>query len=538
MRDPARPEVCKVRAGGTLRWVPTARFIFFALAPTTGLSDDSSDPPLDRGEAANRPSGSGDGRPRAKGRDRYGNAALIRLAAPLIASVACFALTLFTDRTLLMWHDPTQSGASMAAGNLYWTIVCVPVTAMGFVTPLIAAATIRRPGDHAHRRKQRMATLVWQSGWITVAAVPVLGIVAWVAPAIFRASGHEAALVASEATYLRLLLMVAPASMLEAGWGAFFIGRRMTAPVVRLNIVAAVINVVMDGWLIFGAMGVPALGIRGAAIATAVAMWTKVLIYAVLIVRSEAFRRGTPGQWRPQGRVAIEILAPGGTLGVGQLVRSGLMSYVLIGIGAVSTVGLAASTAAMSIYQFVAIPMVGLATAVTVMSSEAVSESGGYRLAWSVIGRASRMSAVYMGGCLLVMWGFPGIVLRISLGSAASVDDPELWSTAISLLRIAAVYGLLDVTLLIFGAGLKGLGMTLSLLLSTCFAAGLAWLFSRWPVGENGSSIYFWWAVLMVWAVGQTVAYAVVLGFKYGGLRVKHGIGRCRDGVWSAAATR
>ena len=474
--------------------------------------------------------------------DPFGTAALLRLAAPLVVSVACFALTLFTDRTLLMWFDPQQSGASMAAGNLYWTLVCVPITALGFVTPLVAAASagtgrgVRNPAARLIR-KQRFAALVWQTLWITLAFVPVLLAIAVAAPSIFAAAGHDASLAAEEAIYLRRLMWVAPASMLEAGLSGYFVGRRITGPILWINIATAILNVLLDAWLIFGGLGVPALGIAGAAMATAIAMWFKSSVYLVMIIRTPSFRRGSfainrsddssaTAVWRPNRTIMAEIMWPGSTLGIGQLVRSGLMSYVLMGIGSVSIVGLAASTAAMSLYQLIAIPMIGLATAVTVLVSQATGMSGGTDLdddrrapaerpssAGSIILRGVRVGGVYMAAFAVVMLLAPDTLLRISIGPVSD-QNLSVYAAARPLLMIAAVYGLSDVVVLIVTAGLKGLGWTMSLLLSICFAAVLAWSFSLLESAISGGGVIFWWIVLLVWVAGQAAAIAATAAAK------------------------
>ena len=54
-------------------------------------------------------------------------AEVLRIALPLMVSAGTFALVLFADRTLLLWHDGSSMSASMAGGNLFWVIVCLPV---------------------------------------------------------------------------------------------------------------------------------------------------------------------------------------------------------------------------------------------------------------------------------------------------------------------------------------------------------------------------------------------------------------------------
>ena len=423
---------------------------------------------------------------------------LIRTAAPLVVSVACFAVTLFTDRTLLMWFDPTSSAASMSAGNLYWTVACIPVTALGFVTPLIAMAA-GGGSDRAGRdgRRRRIASLVWHVGWITAASLPLWFVLAFGADAFFRWTGHAADLAAAEATYFRCLLVVAPASMLEAGLSAFFVGRRITRPIMTLNLIAAAVNVVLDAWFIFGGLGLPAGGILGAAAATAAAMWIKVAIYVVLVGRSASFRRVMRQTLRPTWAIAGDVLRPGTVLGVSQLLRSFLMSFILLRIGRVSVDALAATTASLSLHQLVAIPMIGLSTAVTVLVGSGPATRAGRTITlggWLVGG--------YMGTMALLMVLAPGPLLWLSLGD---VESEAIRRTARSLLGLAAVYGLIDGALQVVAAGLKGVGRTLVLLLSMCAATGLVVAVvavggERWE-----SRVEFWWCLLIGWAAVQLV---------------------------------
>lgn len=51
-------------------------------------------------------------------------AEVLRVALPLMISTGTFSLVLFADRTLLLRFDGTSMSASMAAGNLFWTLVC------------------------------------------------------------------------------------------------------------------------------------------------------------------------------------------------------------------------------------------------------------------------------------------------------------------------------------------------------------------------------------------------------------------------------
>ena len=457
---------------------------------------------------------------------------LIRIAIPLILSVACFSITLFTDRTLLMWYGPESSAASMAAGNLYWTVACIPITALGFVTPLVAAACTRsyehaprhrggvsttRPTDARRDRTRRRidtARLVMAGIWIVVFSIPAWWLLGQFAETIFRWADHAPSLAAKEATYFRLLLWVAPAAMLEACLGAFFVGRRHTRPVLIANVGAAVINVLLDVWFIFGGLGLPAGGVFGAAAATMVASWAKAAGLFVFVVFAKSFRRVLMQTWHPRLESMLAILLPGSTLGIQQLIRSAAMSFVLIRIGSASINGLAATTAAMSLYQFITIPMVGLATAITVVTGQNAKRFGnpeGLR----TIGRGWLLG---IGGFAIagaVMVASPHTLLQVFLppeavdatattANAANTKtiDLPLLDTAAGLLRLAVLYGVVDLTLLVLGAGLKGLQRTMVLLLSTLFASLIALLWAR-SIPNQPEAVWQWWQLLIAWAAIQ-----------------------------------
>ncbi|QEG39251.1 Multidrug resistance protein NorM [Roseimaritima ulvae] len=430
---------------------------------------------------------------------------MLSVALPLTATVGCFAVTLFTDRTLLMWYQPVSSAASLAAGNLYWATVCIPVTAMGFITPLVAIAMgpKRRRGE----ANRRVWSLLWQAIWITLLCIPVFAMVGLFSEQLFVAVGHAAELAAEEATYFRTLLLVAPASMLEAGLTAFFVGRRITTPILRANVASAVLNVVLDYWLIFGGLGLPALGVLGAALATAVAMWFKVAVFATLLIRLSSFGRHRVTAWRPSRKLMSEIMVPGSALGIQQLIRSALFSFVLMAIGTASVNGLAATSAALSLYQLLSIPAIGLATAVSVVTGQAYAKSG-IGLAVKVVRRSLVLGgsfAIALAG-LLVM--FPGPLLDISLGGVLAAQRSEIEPVATRLLGFAAVYCLFDVAGLTLAAAAKSIGKTTLLLTATAISGFVCVTIGWMHAPTNAAAVSYWWSVLIVWAALQFLGIA------------------------------
>ena len=52
-----------------------------------------------------------------------------------------------------------------------------------------------------------------------------------------------------------------------------------------VGLIAVALNVVLDPIMIFGLLGCPRMGVSGAALASAISIWVKFLIYLVLTIR-------------------------------------------------------------------------------------------------------------------------------------------------------------------------------------------------------------------------------------------------------------
>ena len=449
---------------------------------------------------------------RHAGEARRGLRPLLTLALPLIVSTGCFALTLFIDRTLLLWFDPNHAGAAMAAGNMYWTAACLPVMAVGYLSTIVAQAD-------GGRRLSTIGPAIWQSVWLTAAMLPLCMAGMFLAGPLFGSMGHEPALASVEASFFRLLMLVAPGAMLEAGLSAFYVGRGQTRPVMQANIVATVVNLLLDAVLIFGLLGLPALGAVGAAIATAAAMWIKVVWYAVGIWR--AGRLGSSDEaadpaaadefglraWQPNKTLLLAIVSGGGTLGVQQMLRSGAISGVLAAVGQIGASALAASSLVMSLVQLATIPLIGLATAVTVLSGQRLAQRGTPRASWSIVSGGLFLSLAVLVPLSAIAIGTPDVIVNAFAVGPGADEIASLGPQVQPLLLLGAVLLVLDTVAQLVAAALRGLGAVRPLFLSTAIASGVVLTLVPLCIGQLEAL----WSLLLVWTAIQAVGCGVSL---------------------------
>ena len=207
-------------------------------------------------------------------------AEVLRVAVPLMISAGTFSVVLFADRTLLLWHDGASMSASMAAGNLFWVLICLPVGIVSMTGAIIS----QHIGNH---EPEKVGRLLWQSIWLSLMFAPVFLLIGVFARQFFIATGQPEELINLEAIYLRFLMLAAMGIVLETALSGFFSAIERTRIVMWVSIASGLLNLALDGLLIFGWGPFPSLGIMGAAIATAISFWFKVVCFGWLILRPQ-----------------------------------------------------------------------------------------------------------------------------------------------------------------------------------------------------------------------------------------------------------
>ena len=214
---------------------------------------------------------------RGRGGGAGGGREVALLAYPLILGHLSFTVQTFVDRLFLTWYSPEAVAGAVTGLFAVWSIVALFTGTGEYLTTFVAQYLgAGRPGAHRagplagrlllpRRRRRRRG------------AQPVRD-------ARVRPAGHAPALRAYEVEYAGALMLGAFPVILMATLSTFFAGRGQTQAVLRVNVLATVVNVVLDYLLIFGHGGFPELGVKGAALATVLSGVVSVAVYAPVIL--------------------------------------------------------------------------------------------------------------------------------------------------------------------------------------------------------------------------------------------------------------
>ncbi len=323
---------------------------------------------------------------------------------------------------------------------------------MGYVNAMTAQY-------HGARRPERCVQSVTQGLWLSLAFAPLLLALVPLVHRGFAWAGHSPRQVELEFAYFRVLMTGSVLFLVQAALTGFFVGIGRTRVVMLANLVGILANVPLNWALVLGRLGLPALGIEGAALGTLAGALVIVTILFAAYLRSPEWRaHGGARAWLPRRDLVRRLLRYGTPAGAESLVNVfafNVFVQLMHGYGP----AVASAVTITFNYDLVAfIPMLGIGAAVTALTGQAIGAgdtAGARRTAFLGLRVAWTYAGVMM---VLFVVGAPALVRVFSRGFGAG--DAAILPLAETLLRLAAVYTLADATQIVFAGALRGAGDT------------------------------------------------------------------------------
>jgi MATE family multidrug resistance protein len=421
------------------------------------------------------------------------------LALPVAATQIGTMLLGFVD-TIMVGRVGTDALAASAIANvwIYGTTQLALGTIFG-IDPIVAQAHGAGRGDVAGRALQRGLVLA------LLLSVPV-GL-AWVGCERFLVwTGQDVELARMAQRYTLVQLPSLPFFLAFHALRQYLQGREMVRPALLVMVLANGINALLNWALIFGHLGMPALGLEGAGIATGL---TRVACFAILVWWVLALRLHA-GAWLPWSRDAIawpglrEILRLGVPVGFQTSLEVWAFSGAALIAGHLGAAALAAHSVVlnMAALSFMMPLGVGLAASTRVGNLlGARRPDDAQRAAWVAIALGA---GVMMLSALLFVLGrnwLPRIY----------TSEPEVIALATRILPIAAAFQIFDGTQVVGCGVLRGMGRTRPAAwfnLIGYWVIGLplgGWLALRAGFGLDG----IWWGL----AIGLALVSALLVAW-------------------------
>jgi multidrug resistance protein, MATE family len=431
---------------------------------------------------------------------------LLEIALPLVISAGSLSLMHVVDRIYLTWWSTDALAASLPAGILFWTAISLPMGIALYTNTFVAQY------DGAGR-KDRVVASLWQGiGLAVLAGIVLLGLLPFT-EGLFALMGHEPQVQAYEVEYFSIMLWGAGATILAAVLSSFFAGRGQTRVVMYVNGFVALVNVGLDYALIFGIDGLlPAMGVRGAALATVFAQYASVGLFTVLLIR-ECRASGYPlwEQRRFDRELSGRMLWYGMPHGIQFVVDVAGFAIFIALVGTIGSRELAATNLAFNLNSLVFIPMMGMGTAVMTLVGRRIGERDP-QLAVRTTWMAMAISGGYMLAFAPVYVLAPDLIIAPYFAYSASGELEQMRPMVVQLLYFVALYSFFDAMAVVFGSAVRGAGDTRFSLIFSLLAACLVLVLPVWLAWRSQTITlnYSWWIVsgyIMLLGVGFAIRF-------------------------------
>jgi len=418
--------------------------------------------------------------------------ATLSLAVPLAAAnVAQMAMGV-TDTVMVGSLGPVPLAAVGLGANFYFTIAVVCQGVVSAVSPLAAFAMGAARRDEVGR--------ITASAFVlgAVFAVPLMAALT-IAPRALAPIGYDPALIGGIGEFLHAIVWGTP------GFLGFAVLRSLLAALSRPRAIMAVLvfgigtNALLNWLLIFGHLGLPALGLAGSGYASAINQW---LMFLGLLCVASRLRRE---DWLSARYAALATM----TADMARILKLGLpiagLQAVEVGVFFASTTvmglfganALAAHQIALNCASVTFMVPLGMSQAATVRIA-AERGSGSFAAARRAGVVALGLGIAFMSLSAAVFWSVPEPIV----GAYIALGDPgnrEVVALALRFLAVAAVFQIVDGLQAVAAGALRGYhDATVPMILAGCgywgigFAGGLAFAF---PLGAG--PIGLWWGFVL-----------------------------------------
>ncbi len=390
---------------------------------------------------------------------------MVVIALPMAVSFACDTVMIFTDRIFLSRLGPQWMNGAMVGGLTSFLMISFFIGLMGYVTAL--AAQYLGAG-----RKAFCSVVVTQGILVALIAYPLIVAARPLAYGLFSVMQLSDAEVGPARAYFDILVYGSVIVLLRCSLSSFFSGIGRTRVVMTSSLLAMVVNVIVSYILIFGRLGFPAMGIKGAAMGSVFGSFCGVLMMAASYFNGAYWIEFKIREsFVFNGEVMKKFLRFGYPMGVEMFLSILGFDVMIMMFHSAGPVAATASTIMFNWDLVSFIPLLGIEVGVT-------SLVGRYMGAGRPdIAHRSAMSGIKFGiGYSLVIFilfvGFPGLLVNLFKPDVSNAVFSAARPIAMAMLRFASMYVCVMTVFISLIGALRGAGDTFW---AMCYSVFLQW---------------------------------------------------------------
>ncbi|HAA90582.1 MAG TPA: MATE family efflux transporter [Peptococcaceae bacterium] len=431
---------------------------------------------------------------------------IIALAWPAILEMLLYMLLDIVDVAFVGRLGPRALAAVGLGAQIYFSVLFVFSAIAAGATALIARAI-------GAGEKQKAGRVAGQALLLALMIGAGFGLVAFFfAQEIVGLFRFEEEVRQLAAVYLRTAGTPAAFALLLFVASGIFRGAGLTKIPLVIAGITNIVHIGADYVFIFGKLGLPALGVQGAALATAFAQTFGCFLAILLLLTGLTPLRVSPDDFF---RLEFGLIGKVVNLSVPAGLEEALISFGAIAssylLAALGTLAFAAHQVTLVAESLSYMPGYGFAVAATTLVGQSLGAGrpeDACRHAWEAV----KLALLVMGGVALIFLFVPELVVQLF------ASDPEVIGLSALCLRIAAFEQPGIAIDMVLAGALRGAGDTRTPMLITVFST---W-FLRLPLFYLAVDVYsFGLPVIWVITVGDWLVRAMLVAscFKRGNWR-------------------
>lgn len=430
----------------------------------------------------------------------------LSLGLPLIAMTLTQSVIHLIDTIMVGWYGVTELAAAVLGTTFFFVFFIMGSGFAAAVMPLVSEA-VAGGKEVVIRRVTRMG--MWLSVLYAICSIPII----FFSGKILVLLGQDPELSNMAQTYLRYACVSMAPALIIMVLRSYLSALERTTVFLWIIISSLLLNTTLNWMLIFGNLGMPELGLVGAALASTITQIITTLILIIYIIKDKElskyaiFKRIYKIDWNVFGTV----FNLGWPIGLTWLAEVLSFAGTAIIIGLIGTIPLAAHGIALQIVSISFMFHLGLSQACTVKISYYLEKKDIDSLGKGIIA-AFVLSLMLVLFAVLIFLSLPEQIL----GAFLAPDDPSrglIIALGTTLLMMAAIFQVFDSGQVMILGSLRGFKDTKVPMVMAAFG--------YWTVGLPSSyylGIYLEFGAPGVW-VGLAVGLALVCCLL--GLRLK-----------------
>ncbi|MDD8022923.1 MAG: MATE family efflux transporter [Paracoccaceae bacterium] len=409
---------------------------------------------------------------------------LLVLGLPLIGSNLAQMSLHVTDTIMLGWYGVPEL-AAVVLGSSYFFILFILGSGFSYAVMGMVAQALGAGEEAQVRRDARMG--LWLSILFGVAVMPLM----WASGPILLALGQRPELAQLAQDYLRVGMWGMVPALIIAVLKSYLSAQERTQVVMWVTLWGVVLNILANWALIFGNLGAPEMGVRGAALASVGVQISTSSLLLAYAAWAPALRKFHLLQrfWRPDWPAFVQVARVGLPIGLASVSEAGLFQASALMMGWIGTEQLAAHGIALELASLTFMVHMGLSNAATVRVGRARGARDGARLRDGAL-VAQLMSLVFGGVTVVLFLSQPELLIGLFL-DMSNPAAPAILAFGAKLMVVAALFQMFD-SLQVMALGLLR--------------------------GVQDTRVPMWIAVASYWLVGIPASYVLAFPLGFGGV--------------------